>query len=121
LTTKILRLLRLIHRRAGRPAEGPIFTNGRGRPWTVGGFACRFRRLVRAAGITRHISPYSLRHAFTVAGLEAGVGERQLADVLGHSTSKYIAWYGRGVRARSGYLRGIADQVRGRPAKGGAA
>ncbi len=110
----LLRLLSFAYRRLGRPATGPIFTNSRGNAWGKSVFQKLFRRFARAAGVRAGLSPYCMRHAFAVEGLEAGVGERQLADVLGHSTTRHIAWYGADVRAKSGYLHAVADQVRGR-------
>jgi integrase len=106
-----LRLLRFMHRRLGQPTNGLIFTTSRGKAWDAGSFAKLFRRFAKACGVPRGVSPYSARHSFAVEALEAGIGERQIADVLGHTTTKYVAWYGADVRAKPGYLNGIADQV----------
>lgn len=40
----------------------------------------------KRAGITKHITPHLLRHAFGTHATMAGVGLRQLQDVMGHST-----------------------------------
>jgi integrase len=98
----LLRLLQFMYRRLGRPATGPIFTASRGKAWGKGSFAYLFRRYAVAGGVPKRVSPYSARHAFAVEALEAGVGERQIADVLGHTTTKYVAWYGADVRAKPG-------------------
>ena len=58
------------------------------------------------------ISPYSLRHTFCVNGLEAGIGHRQLADALGHTTTRYVEWYGRDTQGNADYLRGVAEDLR---------
>jgi site-specific recombinase XerC len=65
----------------------------------------------KLAGVPRGVSPYSARHSFAVQALEAGIGERQIADVLGHTTTKYVFWYSADVRSKPGYLNGIADHV----------
>jgi len=108
------RLIRWLYRRR-RPEQEHIFITVRGRPWSKSSFVSLFRRFARLAGVRDEVSGYSLRHGFTVKGLEAGVGERQLADALGHTSTKYIAWYGRRTRARARYLRDVLHQVHGHP------
>ena len=70
-----------------------------------------FGKFAEASGVRPSISPYCTRHAFCVAGLENGVGERQVADVLGHTSGRYVAWYSADVRDKAEYLRGIVDDV----------
>ena len=65
--------------------------------------------------MARGITPYGLRHLFTVLGIENGVGERQLADQLGHTTTKFVAYYGRTTRFKSAHLRGVVTSVLRRP------
>lgn len=88
----------------------PVFTNGRGRPWTKGTFGKMFRRVADRAGVRGEMTAYCLRHGFTCEALEAGVGERQLADYLGHSSTACISWYGRGIRAKVDYLRETGEK-----------
>ena len=110
LSARVLRLLQFLHRHRGDATH--IFTTSRGGPWTCRNFdqaAAEFRKL---AGVRAECTPYTLRHGWTVAGLEAGEGERQLADVLGHTSTRYVAWYGKDVKTRAEYLRGIAERVR---------
>lgn len=89
--------------------RGYVFVNGQGRQWTRYRLSEAFRANADAAGVRAEVSAYCSRHGFTCARLEAGVGERQLADVLGHSSTRYVAWYGRGVKSRVDYLRDAAD------------
>lgn len=114
LTPATWRMAKWTRRRRKDRDNGRVFTNSQGGPWEVGSFAQYFRRVAKAAGIRLAISPYSLRHGFCVQGLENGVGERQMADLMGHTTTRYIAWYGRGTRRKGDYLRGVLDQVHGR-------
>jgi integrase len=113
LSPGVLRLLGWLFRWRGRPV-GIVFTNGRGGAWQPCSFASYFRKVAKFAGVRLKLSPYSLRHGFTVIGLENNVGDRQLADLLGQASTRYVAWYGRSTRRRGDYLRGVLDQVHGR-------
>jgi integrase len=115
LSPKLLRLLRWMYRHR-RPGQEFIFLNSRHRPWQKD-FCKTFRKYADLAGIRPEISAYSLRHGFIVQGLERGVGERQLADVVGHQTTRLISWYGRGTRRNADHLRKVLDQVHGREPK----
>jgi site-specific recombinase XerD len=43
------------------------------------------RKLARRAGITKHISPHSLRHSFITAALDAGVPLRDVQIAARHA------------------------------------
>src|SRR6516165_12314270 len=86
--------------------------SGRGNAWRS---AVSFGKYVCAAGVARGITPYGLRHLFTVLGIENGVGERQLADQLGHTTTKFVSYYGRTTRFKSAHLCGVVSSVMRRP------
>lgn len=45
---------------------------------------------LKAAGITRYLSPYSLRHAFATYALSAGADVGAVAKVMGHSSTAMI-------------------------------
>jgi site-specific recombinase XerD len=49
------------------------------------------RRLAKRAGVTKHISPHSLRHSFITAALDAGVPLRdvQIAARHARTTTRY--------------------------------
>src|SRR4029077_10779259 len=57
-------------------AEGPLFLAGDGRRLDRHGAARIVRRVTRRAGITKHVSPHTLRHAFINAPLHAGRARR---------------------------------------------
>jgi integrase/recombinase XerD len=53
-------------------------------------------RVARAAGITKRITPHSLRHTFVTMALDAGQAERDIAISTGHSDTRMVAYYDRG-------------------------
>ena len=110
-TPKLARLLRWLRRRTSPAPQDRVFLNGRGRPWQAPGFARLFRRYGKLAGIRPEISPYSIRHGFCCRGLANNVGQRQIADVMGHKTTRYIEWYARSARSNVDYLRGVLEAI----------
>lgn len=120
LTNRALRLIRLIakHRlNAGLKLEGVIFRGGRGRAWTKGTFGDQFRAYADAAGVPPKVTAYSIRHGVCVRGIEANKSERQIADLLGQASTRYVAWYGRTTRTNTTYLRQIAEEISKPPRK----
>lgn len=54
------------------------------------------RHLAAAAGITKRISPHSLRHSFCTLALDAGVALRDVQDAMGHADPRTTRRYDRG-------------------------
>lgn len=104
----VLRFLRNILRGPGR---GHVFTNARGRPWDRHTFARHFRRLANRIGLAKDLSAYCFRHAYATGAIQAGVGERQLADQLGHTTTRMVAWYAQASRQKADHLRRVAVEA----------
>lgn len=65
--------------------RGALFTNHRGGPLTARAIHTIVGRSARAAGITRRVTPHTLRHTFATHLLDAGADLRMIQELLGHS------------------------------------
>jgi len=90
-------LLRWRLRTCGRTER--VFLNEDDLPWTYNALRCRMRRLRDRAGIGpdergERIVLYTARHTFGSRAAAAGVSDRRLAELMGHTdpkmTQKYI-------------------------------
>ena len=103
---RVLPLLRWLKKRR-RDGQAKIFVNSIGKPWTCDRFAKEFRRFASIAGVREEVSAYCLRHSLCVRLLEKGASDRATADVLGHSSTKFISWYGRTTRTMADHLNNV--------------
>jgi integrase/recombinase XerD len=74
----------------------PLFVDAAGRQLDRFDAGRIVRRLARAAGIRKAVSPHSLRHSFVTLALDAGVPLRDVQDSAGHADPKTTRRYDRG-------------------------
>lgn len=76
----------------------PIFRTERGKAWTPNAVRCRMRRIRKLLGLkidTRgeNVVPYTWRHTGATRFTAAGIRDRLLADILGHTETSTTARY----------------------------
>jgi site-specific recombinase XerD len=80
----------------GDRAGGPIFIGATGQRLSRHAADRTVKRLTRRAGISKRISPHSLRHSFITAALDAGVPLRDVQEAASHADPRTTMRYDRG-------------------------
>lgn len=89
------RVGRAIDLAAGERLGGPVLLSRSGKRLDRHGATRIVRRVARKAGITKHISPHSLRHSFITAALDAGVPLRDVQIAARHADPRTTTRYDR--------------------------
>jgi integrase/recombinase XerD len=71
---------------AGAPSGGALFLNRRGGRLTRQSAHRILKAAVRRAGLTKRVTPHTLRHSFATHLLEGGADIRVVQELLGHAT-----------------------------------
>jgi integrase len=89
------RTARAIDLATGERTDGPVFMAADGRRLDRHGAGRIVRRVAHRAGITKKVSPHTLRHAFITAALDAGVPLRDVQEAASHSDPRTTMRYDR--------------------------
>ncbi|MFN8052869.1 MAG: tyrosine-type recombinase/integrase [Acidimicrobiales bacterium] len=93
----------------GRTA-GPVLVDGDGERMNRHQAQRAVRRLARRAGITKTISPHSLRHTMVTQALDAGVPIHVVQDAAGHASPDTTRRYDRARHALDGHATYLLAQ-----------
>ena len=89
------RIARAVDAAAGERTSGPLLLTRAGNRLNRHAATRIVRRLAKRAGITKHISPHSLRHSFITAALDAGVPLRDVQIAARHADPRTTTRYDR--------------------------
>jgi integrase/recombinase XerD len=85
--------LYLIVRAGSKDGDAPVFTSPKGKRFTYESIRLMIADMIKRAGITKHITPHSLRHTHITRSIEKGIPIPEIMKNVGHlhsaTTMKY--------------------------------
>ncbi len=93
-------------------SRGRVFLNARGQPLSRVGAWGVVKRATERAGITKRVTPHTLRHSFATHLLEGGADLRAVQEMLGHADLSTTQIY---THVDREYLRSVHKQFHPRP------
>ena len=87
--------------------RGILFLNARGTPLSRVGAWGIIKKLAKTAGITKRVTPHTLRHTFATHLLEGGADLRAVQEMLGHADLSTTQLY---TKVDREYLRSVHRQ-----------
>jgi integrase/recombinase XerD len=91
-----------------KEGEAALFLNRRGERLTRQGFWLILKGYAKAAGITKHVTPHTLRHSFATHVLSGGADLRAVQELLGHANISSTQIY---THLTSEHVRQAYDQA----------
>lgn len=88
-----------------------IFLNSRRKPWTRNALSLRITKLRKVTGLPADAKLYGLRHSFATGALERGVEIKNVAELMGHTTTRMTEYYAHLTGKRRDRLSGLADRA----------
>lgn len=75
-----------LSKKYGQCSERPLFVNSRGLVLSTQSVRSAVKKIAKEAGITKTVTPHTLRHSFATLLLEKGVDIKYIQTILGHSS-----------------------------------
>lgn len=75
-------------------------------------FQRAFKRAAKAAGVTKPVSPHTLRHSFATHLLQSGYDIRTVQELLGHSDVATTMIYTHVLKLGGGAVKSPVDSMR---------
>ena len=94
-TSSVPRTARAIDLAVGERTDGPVFLAADGRRLDRHGAGRIVRKVTRRAGITKAVTPHTLRHAFITASFNMDVPQEVVRRILDHDSHAMTAHYAR--------------------------
>lgn len=118
LSPVLLEALRTYYRQVHPPQPYRFQGKVAGQPVPVAGVQTALRMALRRSGVSKRITPHSLRHSFATHSLEAGTDLRVIQVLLGHanirSTVRYVHVSTATIAKTRSPLDAIANQIKQR-------